>query len=89
LIADFRLWLTHQRSRNSAKSRLGEKLGYIHRHWDGLQIFLTDCRVEMDTNWVENTIRPIALNRKNRASRVMMMADALGRTRPRSLRPAS
>lgn len=65
LIADFRLWLTHQRSRISAKSRLGEKLGYIHRHWDGLQIFLTDGRVEMDTNPVENTIRPITLNRKN------------------------
>ena len=64
LIADFRLWLTHQRSRISTKSRLGEKLGYIHRHWDGLQIFLTDGRVEMDTNPVENTIRPITLNRK-------------------------
>lgn len=65
LIADFRLWLTQQRSRISAKSRLGEKLGYIHRHWDGLQIFLTDGRIEMDTNPVENTIRPITLNRKN------------------------
>ncbi len=65
LVADFRQWLTHQRSRISAKSRLGEKLAYIHRHWDGLQIFLTDGRVEMDTNPVENTIRPITLNRKN------------------------
>lgn len=65
LIADFRQWLTNQRARISAKSRLGEKLGYIHRHWDGLQVFLTDGRVEMDTNPVENTIRPITLNRKN------------------------
>jgi len=32
MIADFRNWLTHQRIRISAKSRLGEKLGYIHRH---------------------------------------------------------
>lgn len=65
LVADFRQWLTHQRSRISAKSRLGEKLVYIHRHWDGLQIFLNDGRIEMDTNPVENTIRPITLNRKN------------------------
>jgi hypothetical protein len=64
LIADFRLWLTHQRSRISTRSRLGEKLGYIHRHGDGLQVFLTDGRVVMDTNPVENTIRPIPLNRK-------------------------
>jgi len=49
----------------SAESRLGEKLGYIHRHWDGLQIFLTDGRIEMDINSVENTIRAITLNRKN------------------------
>ena len=41
------------------------EVGYIHRHWDGLQVFLTDGRVEMDTNPVENTIRPITLNRKN------------------------
>jgi transposase len=79
LIADFRRWLTQQRSvvrendppdrflilTTSTKSCLGEKLGYIHRHWDGLQIFLTDGCVEMDTNPVKNTIRPITLNRKN------------------------
>ena len=65
LVADFRQWLTLQRTCISTKSRLGEKLAYIHQHWDGLQIFLTDGRVEMDTNPVENTIRPITLNRKN------------------------
>ena len=65
LIESFREWLTEARSRVSAKSRLGEKLGYIHRHWDGLQTFLTNGRVEIDSNGVENLIRPIALNRKN------------------------
>ena len=54
-----------QRSRVSAKSRLGEKLTYIANHWEGLQTFLTDGRVEIDSNNVENLIRPIALNRKN------------------------
>jgi len=65
LIESFREWLTEQRARVSAKSRLGEKLGYIARHWDGLQTFLGDGRVEIDSNGVENLIRPIALNRKN------------------------
>lgn len=51
--------------RVSAKSRLGEKLAYIHNHWDGLQTFLIDGRVEIDSNNVENLVRPIALNRKN------------------------
>lgn len=36
-----------------------------HRHWDGLQTFLADGRVEIDSNPVENLVRPIALNRKN------------------------
>ena len=65
MVADCRLWLTQQRGRISAKSRLGEQLCYIHRHWEGLQIFLTDGRLEMDANLVANTIRPITLNRKN------------------------
>jgi transposase len=65
LVSAFGEWLQKQRSRVSAKSRLGEKLAYIHRHWEGLQTFLTDGRVEIDSNNVENMIRPIALNRKN------------------------
>ncbi len=65
LVAAFGDWLQKQRLRVSAKSRLGEKLAYIHRHWDGLQTFLHDGRVEIDSNGVENLIRPIALNRKN------------------------
>jgi transposase len=65
LMAAFGDWLQAQRRKISAKSRLGEKLAYIHNHWDALQTFLTDGRVEIDSNRVENLIRPIALNRKN------------------------
>jgi len=65
LVKAFGEWLQTQRLRISAKSRLGEKLAYIHRYWGGLQTFLTDGRVEIDSNNVENLIRPIALNRKN------------------------
>jgi len=65
LVTAFGDWLQQQRLRVSAKSRLGEKLSYIHNQWDGLQTFLHDGRVEIDSNNVENLIRPIALNRKN------------------------
>ena len=65
LVKDFGLWLRKQRTRISPKSRLGEKLAYIGNHWDGLQVFLTDGRVEMNANIVENAIRPLDLNRKN------------------------
>ncbi len=65
LMDDFEIWLKTQRARISAKSRLGEKLGYIAKYMGGLKVFLDDGTVEMDSNTVERTIRPIALNRKN------------------------
>jgi hypothetical protein len=65
LIAAFEVWLTAHRARLSAKAPLGEALKYIAKYWDGLCLFLTDGRIEMDSNAVERTIRPIALNRKS------------------------
>ena len=47
------------------KSRLGLKLTYIANHWEGLKVFLRDGRVEMDSNPVEDGIRPTALRRKH------------------------
>lgn len=60
LVAEFGQWLQQQRLRVSAKSRLGDKLTYIHHQWDGLQAFLQDGRVEIDSNSIENLIRPIS-----------------------------
>ncbi|TAV82183.1 IS66 family transposase [Rhizobium leguminosarum] len=65
LVADMQTWLVHHRARVSTKSPLGEALAYIAKYWDGLKLFLTDGRIEIDNNSVERTIRPIALNRKN------------------------
>ena len=61
----FDRWLRQHRARVSTKSPLGEALKYIAKYWDGLNLFLTDGRIEMDNNPVERTIRPIAINRKN------------------------
>ncbi|EEE35064.1 transposase IS66 [Rhodobacteraceae bacterium KLH11] len=64
-IDQMEFWLRETRSRVSAKSPIGEALSYIAKHWEGLTMFLDDGRVELDSNSVERTIRPIALNRKN------------------------
>ena len=64
-IKTFEEWLHKHRAMVSRKSPLGEALKYIAKFWDGLCLFLTDGRIEMDNNAVERTIRPIALNRKN------------------------
>jgi len=34
-------------------------------HWEGLVRFLDNGKIEIDSNTVERSIRPIALNRKN------------------------
>ena len=34
-------------------------------HWGGLNLFLTDGRIEVDNNTVERSMRPIALGRRN------------------------
>lgn len=65
ILARIDAWLSHHRARTSAKSPLGEALAYIAKYRDGLGRFLADGRVELDSNTVERTIRPIALNRKN------------------------
>ncbi|MBO9436997.1 IS66 family transposase [Ruegeria sp. R13_0] len=49
----------------SMKSTLGGAIAYTMKLRDGLTVFLEDGRVEFDNNAVENTIRPIALLRKN------------------------
>jgi len=64
-IAAFKTWLDQARTQVSAKTPTGEALKYIAKYWDGPILFLTDGRIEMDSNAVERTIRPIALQRKN------------------------
>jgi len=49
----------------SDKSTIAEHIRYALNHWDGLTRFLDDGRIELDTNIVERSIRPLVLNRKN------------------------
>src|SRR3546814_17757417 len=49
----------------SSGSTLAADIRYALGHWDGLTRFLEDGRLELDTNPVENAIRPVALTRKN------------------------
>ena len=65
LVEDLKAWLQTRLIAVSEKSTIAEAIRYGFNHWDGLVRFLEDGRIEMDTNIVERTIRPIALNRKN------------------------
>ena len=65
VVDDLQVWLDHQLTKVSGRSRIAEAIRYTLKLWSGLTGFLDDGRVEIDTNVVERTIRPIALNRKN------------------------
>jgi transposase len=58
-------WFAQQLTRVSGKATIAEHIRYALNHWDGLTRFLDDGRIELDTNIVERSIRPLVLNRKN------------------------
>ncbi|MER9275556.1 IS66 family transposase [Mesorhizobium sp. M0643] len=49
----------------SAKSSLGKAVAYALAHWHGLIAFLEDGRIEVDSNVVERSLKPVCLTRKN------------------------
>ncbi|WP_395392692.1 IS66 family transposase [Novosphingobium sp. BL-8A] len=65
IVDDLHIYLEARLRQISAKSKLADAIRYALTRWPGLSLFLDDGRVEMDSNTVERSIRPLALNRKN------------------------
>jgi transposase len=65
IAAALKTWFEKQLSMIPSGSQLATDIRYALAHWTGLTRFLEDGRLELDTNPVENAIRPIALTRKN------------------------
>ena len=65
IIDDLEPWLRAKLALISQKTKLAEAIRYALSRWAGLTRFLDDGRIEIDSNVVERSIRPIALNRKN------------------------
>ena len=54
-------WFEKQLSLISSGSTLAGDINYALNYWTGLTKFLEDGRLELDTNPVENAIRPVAM----------------------------
>jgi transposase len=65
ILNDLEPWLRAKLELISQKTKLAEAIRYTLSHWKGLTCFVDDGRIEIDSNTVERSIRPIALNRKN------------------------
>lgn len=64
MVAALKPWFENQLSMISSGSTLAEDIRYALNHWQGLTRFLEDGRLELDTNPVENAIRPVCRTRK-------------------------
>jgi transposase len=65
LIAALKSWLEEMLPQLPSGSSIAKAIRYGFNQWDGLLRFLDDGRIEIDSNTVERSMRPVALNRKN------------------------
>ena len=65
VVEALKAWLLERLAEVSGKSVIAGAIRYALGLWDGLIRFLDDGRIEIDSNTVERSMRPIALNRKN------------------------
>ena len=64
IIDKMRKWLDEVAGTVPPKSLVGKALGYLEKQWPKLILYLEDGRLRMDTNLVENAIRPFVIGRK-------------------------
>jgi len=65
LVADLRAWFEAQVATLPGRGPTAGAIRYALNHWDGLERFLDDGRIELDNNSVERAMRPVKLSRKN------------------------
>jgi transposase len=65
LVDTLRVWFDAQIAKLPARGPTAEAIRYGLNHWDGLQRFLEDGRIEIDSNSIERAMRPVSLSRKN------------------------
>jgi hypothetical protein len=64
VLEEMREWLDESRGTVPPESLTGKAMSYLHHQWPKLERFLEDGRLPLDTNDVENSIRPFVLGRK-------------------------
>jgi transposase len=65
ILDDLKQWLDEKRGIVAPKTTLGRALGYLHRQWKRLVLFLEDGNIEATNNRRERELRRLILGRKN------------------------
>ncbi|MDO1451943.1 IS66 family transposase, partial [Rhodocytophaga aerolata] len=88
-------WLVEEHSKVLPKSAIGKAIHYLVARYNKIYLYLEDGRLEIDNNPVENSIRPVALGRKNYlfagshagAQRAAMVYSLLGSCKLQDINP--
>ncbi len=97
ILEELHSWLLEQAAAVLPKSLIGKAVAYSLRRIKTLSLYTTDGRLEIDNNLIENTIRPIALGRKNylfagshtAAQRIAVFYSLLGSCKLHNIEPYS
>ena len=88
-------WMKETYIKSLPKSTIGKALGYSIERWQELMMYASDGKLNIDNNPVENSIRPVAIGRKNylfagsheAAGRSAMLYSFLGTCKLNSINP--
>ena len=97
ILAELEEWMKQNITQVMPKSAIGIALAYILSLWNWLNGYLVDGKYEIDNNLIENSIRPVALGRKNylfagshdAAQRTAMLYSFLGSCKMNDVEPSA
>jgi transposase len=89
------IWMKEQYAQVLHRGVIGDALAYSIKRWDRLMLYTSNGKLNIDNNPVENSIRPVALGRKNylfagsheAAKRSGMLYSLLGTCKMHSIEP--
>jgi transposase len=95
ILDSFGQWIKDNVTQVLPKSSIGKAIAYTLGLWDRLIRYIDDGRYEIDNNLIENSIRPVAIGRKNYlfagshegAQRAAMMYSLLGTCKMHNVEP--
>jgi hypothetical protein len=90
-------WMKHEYALVLPKSPIGKALAYSIKRWDKLSAYVSNGKLHIDNNAVENSIRPTAIGRKNylfagsheAAKRSAMLYSLLGTCKLHKINPST
>ncbi len=65
ILKQYQEWLDKESQKVLPQSGIGKAMTYTIKRWAKLTQYASEGELEIDTNLIENTIRPLALGRKN------------------------